>query len=352
MKKVDKKAFENAKNEIKAKLWIDDKIEQIVKFSKEELKRINIWETELWRKLDNNEKKAIIEAHNTWERWEDLKYSLWDLKQKVIVLQKAWFNNSEIKILFDKNICWTEFPKFKTLYEDPRYVFLEKYKDILGDKLSGKDIVWEWNNWIILKHPSKNDKVLKIAKEWEDIDKLEVEYANHREFKKVLNYLKNKNNWNDIWKLLNIYKVPDIYKVKDWVFEMEKINWLSYKNLIHLEFHKNNLNDIISKDIIDSDLEKILEDRWLVKHPLSETIEDEMMEKMSINEAKDFLTQIYWIEALWEKSFSRDIKPLLNLLEENWFKHNDEHWWNFMKTPDWKIYIIDFWRSKITKIDN
>jgi hypothetical protein len=351
MKKVDKKAFENAKNEIKAKLWISEKIEKIVKFSKEELKRINIWETELWRKLDTNEKKAIIEAHNIWERWEDLKYGLWDLKQKVIVLQKAWFNNSEIKVLFDKNICWTEFPKFKPLYEDPRYDFLEKYRDILGDKLSEKDIIWEWNNWIILKHPSKNDKVLKIAKEWEDIDKLDLEYVNHREFEEILFKLKSLYKDTPKWILLEKYFVPNINKVEKWVFEMEKINWLSYKNLVHLDFHKNNLNDIDNKNITDSDLEKILDKRWLVKHPLSETIEDEMMESMSTNEAKDFLTQIYWIEAIWEKSFSRDIKPLLNILEENGFKHNDEHWWNFMKTLNWEIYIIDFWRSKITKID-
>ena len=325
-------------------------IDKILKLNPKE--RLKVAEEILNRNLSKEQKDAILEAHNIWNRLENWSYSIWDLKKKVEILQKAWFDNQEVRILLDKWICWKEYPKFKNLYEDPRYSFLEKYKDILGEELSEKDIIWEWNNWIILRHPNKNNKVLKIAKEWENIDKLDIEYKNHREFDEILFQLKSLYKNTHEWLLLQKYFVPKIDKIKNWVFEMEKVNGLSYKSLMHLEYHKDKLWDIINKkDLTDNDLEKILEERWLVKHPLSETIEDEIMSKMTNNEAKNFLTQIYWIENLWHKYFIKDIKPLLNIFEKNGFKHNDEHWGNFMKTLDWKIYIIDFWRSKITKID-
>jgi len=353
LKEVDKqlqeKLKENWKKEKTTKLenkYTNLSPDEILKLKPKE--RLKAAEEILAKNLSKEQKDAILEAHNIWERLENWSYSIWDLKKKVEILQKAWFDNQEVRVLLDKWICWKEYPKFKTLYEDPRYSFLEKYRDILGEKLSEKDIIWEWNNWIILRHPSKSDKVLKIAKEGKDIDKLDIEYTNHKDFRNVLKYLKNKESSE----LLSIYEVPTIYKIQDWVFEMEKVNWLSYKSLIHLEYHKDKLWDIINKkNLTDSELEKILEERWLVKHPLSETLEDEMIAKMTTDEAKNFLNQIYWIENLWDKYFNEDIKPLLDVLEKNGFKHNDEHWWNFMRTKDWKIYIIDFWRSKITKID-
>jgi hypothetical protein len=55
------------------------------------------------------------------------------------------------------------------------------------------------------------------------------------------------------------------------------------------------------------------------------------------------------LERLWEKSLKTDTDPIIKLLKERWYRHNDEHWWNFMRTPEWKIFIIDFWRSTVPK---
>jgi hypothetical protein len=41
--------------------------------------------------LSKEQKDAILEAHNIWNRLENSNYSIWDLKKKVEILQKLIF---------------------------------------------------------------------------------------------------------------------------------------------------------------------------------------------------------------------------------------------------------------------
>ncbi len=65
----------------------------------------------LWRKLNELEKQAIINAYNAWERlvnWEIYRngqYYQSDVLKKIAELEKADFKVSEAEILFKNNIC-------------------------------------------------------------------------------------------------------------------------------------------------------------------------------------------------------------------------------------------------------
>jgi hypothetical protein len=321
--------------------------------------------------LSKEQKDAILKAHNIWNRLENWNYSIWDLKKKVKILQKAWFDNHEIRILLDKWICWTEYPKFKILYENPRYNFLEKYKDILGEKLSEKDIIWEWNNWIILKHPSKNDKVLKIAKQW-NVDSLEKEFENHYLFERWLDKLKKELWWTKWYEKIKGFYIPKIEKYKwiEWLYQIERINWLSLKSIVHLEFNKANLIDVPSNLynwFNKSDFIEFFSKNWASK----EFIEKIKKESLTDNDIISFLREkwlkVYpdWNQWFKEKNksyvekfirtwftnefYKKEITPFNDILKENWFYHNDIHWWNYMIWTDWKKYMIDFWNSEYKK---
>ena len=326
-----------------SKWW---KVENII-FSSDEIERLNKAEEFdiLWMSLTEKQKKAIIEAHNIWKRLEDETYSLWDLKEKVRILQEADFKSSEIRILFDKNICWTEYPKFSNIYEDPRYSFLSEYRDILWD-ITENDIIGEWMNAIILKHPNKDDKlVLKIAKS-EKSNSLMDELSTHSAFRDKLLELRLKyKEWKEK-ELLDGFSIPkvSIFWVKEWVYEMEYIKWKNFRNVIILEYYKNELSDIPVETIqwlTDNWIDNLLRERWLQLYPTSSI---EMDDRWMISEDRNFIIDI---ESDWSKIEREKIKPILNILEKEWYKHNDEHWWNFLQWNDWKIYMIDFWMSKI-----
>jgi thiamine kinase-like enzyme len=55
------------------------------------------------------------------------------------------------------------------------------------------------------------------------------------------------------------------------------------------------------------------------------------------------------IERAGDNIIRDEVKPITKILKDRWYNHNDEHWWNFMRTKDRTIYMIDFGRSKITK---
>ena len=59
-----------------------------------------------------------------------------------------------------------------------KYQFLIEFKDYFWE-FEDKDLLWEGLNAIIVRHPTENDLVIKIAKPWKT-DKLEPKYENHQ----------------------------------------------------------------------------------------------------------------------------------------------------------------------------
>lgn len=154
----------------------------------------------------------------------------------------------------------------------------------------------------------------------------------------------------------------------DWIFEMEKVNWLSVKSIIHLDYYKDKLdnlpndlykwnfndnlinffekNGLSKKDILrlkenwitDNDVKIFLENKWLKTYP--------EWKRFNKEQNKDYVQDL--IRWRFTNNFRKnEILPFKELLEKKWFNHNDVHWWNIMINEDWKKYLIDFWNSEI-----
>ncbi len=185
-----------------------------------------------WKKFPPEQEKAILEANNVWFPNKEWKFDIWDLRKKYIILERAWFNDNEIRTLMEKGVCGKEkLPHiWKSLLDDPRYDFLnnQKYKEFVElywGKLDHDKLLWEWINGIILEHPTKKDKVIKIAKEsknGEYIDKLEDEFQNHTGFRSQLQEFRKEYKWTDKEKYFNRFNIPTItnFQWLHWVYEM------------------------------------------------------------------------------------------------------------------------------------
>jgi len=127
---------------------------------------------------------------------------------------------------------------------------------------------------------------------------------------------------------------------------MQRVNGLSIKTLTMIDYHTPSLKDL-PKDFFnwmkDSQVELLIRQRWLKIYPNNVSDIDKLWGNFS---DREFMVNL---ERLWEKTLKTDTDPIIKLLKERWYRHNDEHWWNFMKTPEWKIFIIDFWRSTVPK---
>jgi len=341
-KQLQKKLKENWKKEKTTKLenkYTNLSPDEILKLKPKE--RLKAAEEILSRNLSKEQKDAILEAHNIWERLENWNYSIWDLKKKVEILQKAWFDNQEVRILLDKWICWKEYPKFKSLYEDPKYSFLEKYREYFWD-IDRNDIIWEWNNAIILNHPTRKDKVVKISKDWK-VDDLEQEYFNHMKFYETI------RKWHLEWKVpsnIQIWKISEFMKNEKWIYVMDRIEWQSLYTWHYKERYEEKLTLYSKKTWIDID--KLTDNQFI-----------DLLDKLKLD-------RVYWFDwwwDIWEKynqkllwSYYRgiimrdDIQQWLKYLKERWLEHTDLHPKNIMVKFEWDIpvfYIIDFARVNI-----
>jgi len=285
----------------------------------------------LQRKLTPEQEKAIIKAHEVWFPNKDWKFDIWDLRKKYIILEKAWFNDNEIRTLMEKWVCGKEklpiLPKLPSLYDDPDYDFLANYKDILWENLTQANIMWEWVNGIVFRH-SVDDVVVKVRKPWIHIHDLWIEIQNHWRALVLL------ENFNGINKGANIY-IPEILKEDPrwflkWYFTMEKINWQTLTTKMFRDLHpwlKNELpwflDSLSDKDIIN-----------LLLNKYSETPAN--LKKLFDDNSSSYVAQI--------KKDNPYLSKFLDYLKENKLDHTDLHSGNIMIDKDWRIYIIDFWR--------
>jgi len=338
LKNIPGERFDKAIDAVKGVLWM----KKISKFSPEELEKLLDAESILWRKLEDLEKSAIIEAHNIWERWENWKYSIWLLKEKVEVLKKWWITDSEeIRRLFDNNICWSEYPKFERLYNDPRYSFLEKYKDVIWENISEADIIWEWQNAIIFIYKENPEYVLKISKDKKWVDNIYIEFNNHEIFYSKFKELES--NWKISWDVVipRIREVDNISSEK--AFLIKKIDW-----------------ETLYSDTVKRFLERkwIILDEWLTDRQIDKLVkgkyrqyESDINEEVYSDFAKilwlEYYDNILWLKYYLKRDYDNEILNTLRLImKETWLFHDDLHSWNIMIGKDWKIYIIDFGRVK------
>ena len=238
--------------------------------------------------------------------------------------------------------------KYKTLYEDPEYDFLalEKYKKLreVFPNLSYKDMVGEWNNAIILKHPDEK-LVIKIAKP--NGDKLDLEYENHVKFRQKLEALKQEKWASTEYAYLHKFRIPRMEEIEwmKWVYEMEKVNGHALKTLITIKSHAESLKDLPNgwyHSMTDNEVDILLRARWLKTYPRNMT---EMNERWWDTVDRHFLVDLESESTKIMKT--DDIDKIIRLLKDHWYNHGDDHWWNIMQTTDNQFYIIDFWRSKI-----
>lgn len=285
-------------------------------------------EVDFEKKLQENIVK-IWEKENEWERKSK---DLTPEKESVISEQRNIDDNLT-------TLRMEKWPSLNSLYSDSKYSFLEKYKEVLWENLSLDDVVWEWTQAIIIKHPTNEKLVIKIAKPW-DVDDIMKEFHNHNLF-----YEK----WLDLsldWKIDKKIRVPQLLKWEvDWYFYMEKVDWQSLYSKTLIERYEKQLTSEELKTIWELDDKQV---REVLKKRFNES--DSYLDQIIEDYSGDFLADALWTsykhrKETW-KIWWTPLDHAIKILRENWIAHNDLHPWNIMIDRNWNTYIIDFWRIK------
>lgn len=224
-----------------------------------------------------------------------------------------------------------------------------------GWKITEADLLWEWINGIILRHPSDPEKVVKLAKEsknGEHIDSLETEFKNHTAFSQVLKELKKEFKGKPEEKYLENFKIPEVkrFQEKKWIYEMDRIDGQNLRSKFYLEYYQKELSDLpknLLNNLNDNQITSLLKERNLRELPKNSSEVDKFYETLQWRELAGawdkFFDHRYWPTYWWI------LKPVLGLFQKKWYYHNDEHLWNFMEWKDGSTYMIDFGRSRIPK---
>lgn len=229
---------------------------------------------------------------------------------------------------YSKNWKLIHFPNSSEIYA--KYSFLKGHREYLWN-IRDSDILWEGNNAIVIKHPIKQDMVVKIAKPWK-VDDLNIEIKNHRYAFDILEEGRLK------WLVSHIVKIPEIYYSANdmkWYFNMERVLWQSVNTCcLRWQFKRRLINE--NKDFLDSLTD--YEVRLLLnkKYDISDKFID-----MEI----DDYSRLYLMDMLNDKNCP--LSWALKYLMDNWAWHADLHPWNIMIDRNGYIYIIDMWRMHV-----
>lgn len=282
--------LEEFKQGLYEKLWLNENLEQNTDIQKFEKWFVDWLLVENIETLDNlldkwiDELVTMIQNLANWDVivaiLEDMYDSIWDILNvfkdpyewwKALWWFWLWVVGKWMKWVKIAEKMWDKLDS-NSLYENPNYDFLDKpeLREYFWD-IDKNDIIWEWENWIILRHPIKDDWIVKIAKPW-DTDSIEVEFSKHQQFYNELKNLKReyKINWKEEY--VSHYFIPNIKKPNwlNWVFEMQKIEWQNYVTKFYLEHYRKELSDL-DRDYLewlpDWQVERILEDRKLMVLP-------------------------------------------------------------------------------------
>nr|MDD3720419.1 phosphotransferase [Candidatus Gracilibacteria bacterium] len=292
------------------------------------------------KKFTPEQQKAILEAHNIGLPNKDGKFDIGDLRKKYIMLEKAGFNDNEIRALMEKGVCGKDkLPSLNSLYSHPKYSFLEKYKEILGENLNINDIVGEGTQAIILRHPTNEKLVIKIAKPGE-VDDIMKEFHNHQLFHEKVKELKRQGLIDDKIKIPYV-----IGGEKSGYFFMEKVDGQS--------LYSKTLIDRFSHKLSPEEIEQIgkLDDkqvREFLKKNFKETDSylDQIIEDYSVDKLSELLGNTYKIRRETGKTGGTPLDNAIKTLGKNGIAHNDLHPGNIMIDRNGNIYMIDFGRIK------
>lgn len=229
-----------------------------------------------------------------------------------------------------------------TLINKYRFLKDEKYIELLEElwDIDESQVVWEWMNALIINNLDDSTKVRKISKMWKD-DVLK-ELKNHN---KIFDILKEIKRANELY--ANI-KIPEV--IKSWnevSFFMEKIPGHTPKSDFYLSLYK----DFFVKSWIWLD-----EFVWLSDEYIDRFLKERNIKRLPEPSEIFFTPKDIRIESQlqewWNKEYNSErftiVRKAIDEIEKKWgIKIEDRNPWNFMFTPDWNIYIIDFWQLEI-----
>ncbi len=322
------------------KLKVQEKYTPDILSKFDDLERLTAASELIWRSLTQEEKTAILKAHNLWEWWIG-NYSFPDMRSKVDILKQAWFNPEERRILMEKWVCWID--KAISLYAHPKYRFLEKYKDVLWENITLNDIVWEWQNAVIVRYEKDPLYVVKVAMDKIWVDNLTLEFANHKVF--YAKYLE----WLIATKISDKVKIPEVKDLEvNWAFLIEKIEWETlYSTSVRKVLWQNGIQ--LEKWLTDKAIDNLVDTKYAhMQSKINSQAQKDLSAALWLKEFDD----IMWIWFYLKKDIDSPVLNTLRYIMENtpnWIIHNDLHSWNIMINGDNK-YVIDFWRTKETKI--
>lgn len=221
-----------------------------------------------------------------------------------------------------------------SLYDDPEYDYLIGYKEILWENIDISNILWEWVNGIVLKHPT-NWTVIKIRKPWMDKDDIWIEIDNHNKILWKLEELKSWENPN----IDKSVKIPEIIDIDSWYlktfYTMEKIEWQTLSTRIFRNEHPwLKLENFEFLDTLtDRQIIELMTKKYWSKTDLLKKIRDDNKWK--------YLDD--WLESgEWNK-----LKVAIDMLKIENMEHTDLHTGNIMIDKNWNTYLIDFWTAKV-----
>ena len=246
----------------------------------------------------------------------------WMFAKMPLERKKLWFDIS-------KNEIYKEFPS------------LEKHADFLGE-LKSWDILGQWVNGIIVRHPNKPDIVVKVAKEWL-VDDLGKEFSMTQEFYMTLEKGKKKHKW-ELSDDIRIPKVSEDPRHTGWYFLMERIEWQNLNTAFYREYYAETLSKKHTKSQLDA---------------LTDMQFDTLMKENKLYKVSPFtLAENDWEGRLLRSAMQKfymtkldntELWSVLWFLEWSGYYHNDfrTNPWNIMVDKNWKMYIIDFWKAEI-----
>ncbi len=269
-----------------------------------------------------------------FDKWEG-KPIMEDMKMEEPKSPEPEIEKKELGFDIANNPVYKEFP------------YLEKYAEVLWD-LKPSDIISDIGTQALIVKPEKLKWVIAKIERPNAVDKVIDEFNLHNEAYDIW------RKWRKQWLIPENVYVPKVEMPKwvdGWIILIEQVQGQSLhtKSLIE-NAHK------IRKDaqpLTQAEKETVsgLTD-WEAKRFI--------MEKYSISSDDAFrVIELYSSDHLWpylydrmRPTFKTDLSKTLAYLQNQvpWINHIDIHPWNIMVTNDKKIYIIDWWRAKITNV--
>lgn len=286
--------------------------------------------------------------YQIWAVWDDVSkvkpFDKWEWKP-IMEDMKNWMEESktpESKI--EKKELGFDIAN-NPVYKE--YPFLEKYADVLWD-LKPSDIISDIGTQGFIVKPEKLKGVVAKIERPNAVDKVIDEFNLHNEAYDIWKQWKNEGLMPE-----NVY-IPKVI-LPDWVWKwiilIEQVQGQSLHTKSLIENAYKTRKDALPLTQAEKETVSNFTD-WEAKRFI--------MEKYNMSSADAFkVIELYSSDHLWpylydrmRPTFKTDLSKALAYLQNQvpWINHIDIHPWNIMVTNDGKIYIIDWWRAKITNI--